>query len=602
MAFTRNQMVELALRYKGATTGSAKHKDLVNTFNKVRPHGEVGNYRCPWCAITVTAWFLKGGWTQSNMAMSYNCGTLISDAKKLGIWVENDAYIPKIGDVIIYYWGDSGKGDATSGASHVGMVISVGNKEFTVLEGNKGSGVCDTRSMVVNARYIRGFITPRYSGDESLKTTYKPSTPFTGSLPSKNVGYGTNGSDTKKVQKFLNWAINAKLTVDGECGAKTVLAIQIFEATYNVPNADGIFGAGCRNAANELITKFATTKTATTTKETTTETKVVTSTGLTVDGVGGKATVKAMQKFFGSTVDGVISGQKKSLSKYYPAVQSVTFDGDGSACVAKMQKWLGINADGIWGKGTSVALQKKLGVEADGVFGKNSMKALQKYLNAQTSSTETKKTSTSTSATTTPTTTTKKSVYNVIDVSSWQGKIDWKKVKAAGIDGAIIRYADGTTLDSCFDQNMKGAIAAGLHVGCYIYSRAKTKAKARTEAERLYKAVKQYKYDMPMYIDLEASAIAKYANTVAAAFITKMDSLGGWAGIYANLNWYNNYLVKTLSKYSARPLWIAQYNNKITHKTPSLFGIWQYTSSGSVNGINGRVDRDKCYVAYWDKK
>lgn len=478
MAYTRKQMVELALRYKGATTGSAKHKDLVNTFNKVKPHGEVGNYRCAWCAITVTAWFLKGGWTQSNMAMSYNCGTLISDAKRLGIWIENDAYVPKIGDVIIYYWSDSGRGDCTSGASHVGMVISVSGNKFIVLEGNKGSGVCGTRELHVNERYIRGFITPRYSGNDSLKTKYKPSTPFSGSLPSKNVAYGDSGSDAKKVQKFLNWAIDAKLDVDGECGSKTVLAIQIFEATYSVPNADGVFGVGCRNAANKLISQYEDkTQTATESKtETNKETK-----------------------------------------------------------------------------------------------------------------TETKKT-------------VKKDVYNVIDVSSWQGKIDWKKVKADGIDGAIIRYADGNILDSCFDQNMKGAVAAGLHVGCYIYSRATSKAKAEKEAERLYKVVKKYSYDMPMYIDLEAKAVASHANTVASAFISKMDQLKGWAGIYANLSWFNNYLAKSARKYSDRPLWLAQYNNKITHKTPSLFGMWQYTSSGKVNGINGKVDRDKCYVAYWDKK
>lgn len=475
MAFTRKQMVELALKYEGAVRGSARHKDLVNTFNKVRPHGEVGNYYCAWCAITVTAWFIKGGWTMANMAMSYNCGTLISDAKRLGIWMENDAYVPKIGDVIIYAWGDSGRGDCSSGASHVGMVIASNEKTFTVLEGNMGKGVCGRRKLEVNARYIRGFILPKYVGEDSLKTKYKPSTPFSGSLPTSDVSYGNSGSDVKKVQKFLNWAVNAKIDVDGQCGALTVMAISIFEATYNVPNADGVFGKGCRKAAKTLIAEHAQTTTQTETK---------------------KEKVK----------------------------------------------------------------------------------------------TETPKT-----------TTAKKSVYNFIDVSSWQGNIDWKKVKADGIDGAIIRYADGNTLDSCFDKNMKNAIAAGLHVGCYIYSRAKTKAAAEKEATRLYNAAKKYKFDMPLYIDLEAKSQTGVANTVAAAFINKMDSFGVKSGIYANLNWFNNYLVSSLNKYSDRPLWIAQYNNKITHKTPSLFGMWQYTSSGKVDGIKGNVDRDKCYVAYWDK-
>lgn len=192
-------------------------------------------------------------------------------------------------------------------------------------------------------------------------------------------------------------------------------------------------------------------------------------------------------------------------------------------------------------------------------------------------------------------------VYNIIDVSDWQGKINWTKVKAAGIDGAIIRYADGTTLDKRFDENMKNALAAGLHVGCYIFSRASSKASAEKEATRLFKAASKYKFDMPLYIDLEVSSLSKYADTVAAAFLNKMKALGARGGVYANLNWWNNYLTKTAKNYSASPFWIAQYNNKMTHKNPSLFGMWQYTSSGKVDGISGRVDRDKCYIAYWDK-
>jgi len=486
MAYTRRQMVGLALTYKGATRGSSKHRDLVNTFNGLKPHGEVGNYSCAWCAISVTAWFLKGGWTMKNMAMSYNCGTLINDAKKLGIWVENDAYIPKIGDVIIYHWGDSGRGDDTSGASHVGMVISVGSNEFDVIEGNKGSGYVGIRTMKINARYIRGFICPKYKGEESLITKYKPSTPFTGSLPTTNVVYGDSGKKVKKVQQFLNWAVNAKLDVDSECGSKTVMAISIFEATYKVPNADGVFGAGCRKAAKTLIEKYAV-------KE---------------------PTVKEAEQ---------------------PKTETKT--------------------------------------------------------EKETKTTD-KKTATSSK---------KKSVYKVIDVSYWQKKIDWKKVKADGIDGAIIRYADGDELDSYFDTNMKGALKQGLHVGCYIYSRAKTKAQAEKEATRLFDAAKKYDYDMPLYIDLEADGLGKYANTVADAFIKKIDELGGKPGVYASLTWFNNYLTKIADKYSDRPLWLAQHNTRITHKTPSLFGIWQYTSKGSVKGIKGNVDMDHCYISYWDK-
>lgn len=194
----------------------------------------------------------------------------------------------------------------------------------------------------------------------------------------------------------------------------------------------------------------------------------------------------------------------------------------------------------------------------------------------------------------------KKPVYKVIDVSDWQDKIDWAKVKADGVVGAIIRYADGTTLDKRFTENMVNAKAVGMHVGSYIFSRAKTKAQAEAEAERIYAACKIYDLDMPIYIDLEVAKLSKYADTVAPAFLNKMKALGGRGGVYANLNWWNNYLKNTAKNYSASPFWIAQYNSTMDYKPASRMGMWQYTSSGKVDGINGKVDMDKCYVAYWN--
>lgn len=167
MAYTRKQMVDLALKYDGAAQGSARHRDLVDTFNRVKPHGEIANYKCAWCAITWTALGIKGGYTPKNFPMSYNCGQLITDAKKLKMWIEDDAYVPEIGDGVIYNWNDNGKGDCKTGASHVGMAISVNKKKktFKVLEGNKGtSEKCGIRTMSVNGRYIRGFIHPKYDG------------------------------------------------------------------------------------------------------------------------------------------------------------------------------------------------------------------------------------------------------------------------------------------------------------------------------------------------------------------------------------------------------------------------------------------------------
>ena len=109
--------------------------------------------------------------------------------------------------------------------------------------------------------------------------------------------------------------------------------------------------------------------------------KVVPAPKLTVDGIGGAETVRAMQRFFETPQDGVISGQSKSLNKYYPSLKSVEYGKGGSACIKKLQKWVSVSQDGILGQGTVKAWQKKLGVTADGIFGTNSMKAWQKYLN-----------------------------------------------------------------------------------------------------------------------------------------------------------------------------------------------------------------------------
>lgn len=109
--------------------------------------------------------------------------------------------------------------------------------------------------------------------------------------------------------------------------------------------------------------------------------KVVPAPKLTVDGIGGTCTIRAMQRFFGTPQDGVLSGQRKSESKYYPSIKAVEYGKGGSACVKKLQKWVGVSQDGVLGEKTIKAWQKKIGVASDGLFGANSMRAWQEYLN-----------------------------------------------------------------------------------------------------------------------------------------------------------------------------------------------------------------------------
>lgn len=109
--------------------------------------------------------------------------------------------------------------------------------------------------------------------------------------------------------------------------------------------------------------------------------KVVPAPPLTVDGIGGPATVSAMQRFFSTPQDGVISGQLKTQAKYYPALIAIEYGKNGSPCIRNLQRWAGSAQDGIIGQNTVKAWQRKLGATDDGIFGPNSMRAWQKYLN-----------------------------------------------------------------------------------------------------------------------------------------------------------------------------------------------------------------------------
>lgn len=115
----------------------------------------------------------------------------------------------------------------------------------------------------------------------------------------------------------------------------------------------------------------------------------------------------------------------------------------------------------------------------------------------------------------------------VIDVSQYQGKIDWKRVKDAGIEGAVIRVGDGTrTKDKQCDRNIRECERLGIPFGLYIYSRAKTKKQARREADIILKKAKGRKIRYPLYVDLEQPGNGKYAKKVAEEFGKRVEKKG----------------------------------------------------------------------------
>lgn len=281
----------------------------------------------------------------------------------------------------------------------------------------------------------------------------------------------------------------------------------------------------------------------------------------------------------------------KVYPRNYPVVKKYLEPGDKGENVIRLQQYLDWyfngafykecgGADGVYGGGTLRWVKRMQteffgAKEADGLVGPKTIAKMKEKGGAPTPKPVKK--------------------YKVIDVSEWQKKIDWAKVKADGVVGAIIRYSEDDYLDPYFAANMKGAKAAGLHVGAYIYSWAKTKAEAERDAVNLFNACRPYSCDLPLYIDLEKKGYEKYAGTVAQAFVNKMKSLGGFPGVYANLIWWNNYLTKV--EPNAR--WVAQYYSKCEYS--GSYGMWQYTSEGSVKGINHVVDMNWLYVDYWNK-
>lgn len=186
--------------------------------------------------------------------------------------------------------------------------------------------------------------------------------------------------------------------------------------------------------------------------------------------------------------------------------------------------------------------------------------------------------------------------YSGIDVSEFQGSIDWNQVKAAGNVFAIIRQADDEHDDPYFLTNVDQALAVGLHVGCYYLTRSQTEDGSRQDARDLVEALAGRAVDMPLYLDLEASEVAGCADVIARAWYEECQAMGYKAGIYCSLSWYQSYMDS--GYWSDKPVWIARYDADDAGTDDA--GIWQFSETGSLQGIDGNVDLDVAYVAEWE--
>ena len=193
-----------------------------------------------------------------------------------------------------------------------------------------------------------------------------------------------------------------------------------------------------------------------------------------------------------------------------------------------------------------------------------------------------------------------------IDVSKWNGTIDWAAVKNSGISYVIIRCgyrgsSEGTLIeDPKFKANIEGAAKAGLKVGVYFFTQAIDDVEAVEEASMVLELVKNYKISYPIFLDVEPSGgradkIDKATRTaVCKTFCETIKKAGYTAGIYANKTWLNEKI--DASALGSHKIWLAQYAATPTYS--GKYDLWQYSSTGRVSGISGDVDLNVSYLGY----
>lgn len=209
----RQKIIDLAVASVGKKEADGSHKVIIDTYNSHKPvaRGYRMTYTDPWCATFISYLAIKLDITDI-IPTECGCEPMINLFKKLGEWIENDAYVPEMGDIIFYDWQDSGKGDNQGWSDHVGIVECCDGKQMRVIEGNKNDEV-GRRIIDVNSRYIRGYGVPKYKTiNNSIKE--KPSV--------------TTQSDANKSAKEI-----AQEVIDGRWGNGEERKQKLTKAGYN---------------------------------------------------------------------------------------------------------------------------------------------------------------------------------------------------------------------------------------------------------------------------------------------------------------------------------------------------------------------------------
>ena len=212
----RQKVANIINAWVGATKGSAKHLETLEIYNTHRPlaRGYTVKVTDAYCATTASAAYIKAGIAEYT---GTECGvekyTLV--AKGLGIWVEDDAHTPKIGDACVYDWDDNGVGDCTGAGDHIGIVTATGGGKFTVTEGNMSGGKVGKRTMAVNGKYIRGFICPDFAAiAKKISAAEAPAAPQ--ATPQAVTSHTVVAGDTLgKIAKKYGATVEALAEING---------------------------------------------------------------------------------------------------------------------------------------------------------------------------------------------------------------------------------------------------------------------------------------------------------------------------------------------------------------------------------------------------
>lgn len=171
-AQARSKIVNIMDGFVGMSRAAMTHKPIIDKYNshKPLPRGYAVKYSDSYCATTISAAAIQAGYTDI-IPIECSCPQMVALAQKMGIWVENDSYIPKPGDILLYDWQDSGVGDNHGTPDHIGMCERIDGNNLVIIEGNMAGGVVGRRSLTVNSKYIRGYICPKYSAKASAEPT-----------------------------------------------------------------------------------------------------------------------------------------------------------------------------------------------------------------------------------------------------------------------------------------------------------------------------------------------------------------------------------------------------------------------------------------------